>query len=86
MAAQTARGARVKIRGNRIYDEYGHFVGRLRDNGKIVDQYGRPKGKIRESGRVVDTYGHQLGKVRSDKIYDEYGHRMKPGTLFGEDT
>lgn len=75
----------MKIRGNRIYDEYGHFQGRVRDSGRIVDRYGRAKGKIRDSGRVVDTHGHRLGKVRNDKIYDMYGHRMKPGVIFGDD-
>jgi hypothetical protein len=75
----------VKIRGNRIYDEYGQLQGKVRDSGRVVDQYGQVKGKIRDSGRVVDENGQQLGKVRNHKIYDEYGQPMEPDVLFGDD-
>lgn len=74
----------MRIRGERIYDDHGMFVGRLRDGGRVVDQYGQLQARVRDGGRMVDPSGQLVGRVRNGRIYDQYGQPLEPEAVFGD--
>lgn len=65
MAARTNDGfVKGEIRGNRLYDWYGRYVGSV-DNGVVKDWMGQPIGRIDgRTGTVYSLRGDVVGSVR----------------------